>query len=39
MVTREFSGQMAFASGKLKLEGDIRLAMKVGGLFAPREGV
>ena len=33
MVTGKLSGQMAFMSGKLKLKGDMGLAMKVGGLF------
>ena len=29
----KLSGQMAFMSGKLKLKGDMGLAMKVGGMF------
>ncbi len=29
----KLSGQMAFMSGKLKLKGDMGLAMKVGSLF------
>ncbi len=33
MVAGKLSGQMAFMSGKLKLKGDMGLAMKVGGLF------
>jgi putative sterol carrier protein len=33
MVSGKLSGQMAFMSGKLKLKGDMGLAMKVGGLF------
>ena len=33
MVTGKLSGQMAFMSGKLKLKGDMGLAMKIGGLF------
>ena len=33
MVGGKLSGQMAFMSGKLKLKGDMGLAMKVGGLF------
>jgi putative sterol carrier protein len=34
MVGGKLSGQMAFMSGKLKLKGDMGLAMKVGGMFA-----
>jgi putative sterol carrier protein len=33
MTTGKLSGQMAFMSGKLKLKGDMGLAMKIGGLF------
>ena len=33
MVGGKLSGQMAFMSGKLKLKGDMGLAMKVGSLF------
>ncbi|HET8575769.1 MAG TPA: SCP2 sterol-binding domain-containing protein [Methylomirabilota bacterium] len=33
MIAGKLSGQMAFMSGKLKLKGDMGLAMKVGGLF------
>jgi putative sterol carrier protein len=33
MVNGKLSGQMAFMSGKLKLKGDMGLAMKIGGLF------
>ena len=33
MTGGKLSGQMAFMSGKLKLKGDMGLAMKVGGLF------
>jgi len=33
MVTGKLNGQMAFMSGKLKLKGDMGLAMKVGGMF------
>jgi putative sterol carrier protein len=33
MVSGKLSGQMAFMSGKLKLKGDMGLAMKIGGLF------
>ena len=33
MIGGKLSGQMAFMSGKLKLKGDMGLAMKVGGLF------
>src|SRR5262245_43585609 len=33
MTGGKLSGQMAFMSGKLKLKGDMGLAMKVGGMF------
>ena len=33
MIGGKLSGQMAFMSGKLKLKGDMGLAMKVGSLF------
>ena len=33
MLGGKLSGQMAFMSGKLKLKGDMGLAMKVGGMF------
>ena len=33
MISGKLSGQMAFMSGKLKLKGDMGLAMKVGGMF------
>ena len=33
MVAGKLSGQMAFMSGKLKLKGDMGLAMKIGGMF------
>ena len=33
MVQGKLSGQMAFMSGKLKLKGDMGLAMKIGGMF------
>lgn len=33
MVSGKLSGQMAFMSGKLKLKGDMGLAMKLGSLF------
>ncbi len=33
MVGGKLSGQMAFMSGKLKLKGDMGLAMKIGGIF------
>jgi len=33
MVAGKLSGQMAFMSGKLKLKGDMGLAMKIGSLF------
>ena len=33
MVSGKLSGQMAFMSGKLKLKGDMGLAMKIGSLF------
>ena len=33
MVGGKQSGQMLFMSGKLKVKGDMGLAMKIGGLF------
>lgn len=33
MLSGKLSGQMAFMSGKLKLKGDMGLAMKLGTLF------
>ena len=33
MLAGKLSGQMAFMSGKLKLKGDMGLAMKVAGMF------
>ena len=33
MVAGKLAGQMAFMSGKLKLKGDMGLAMRVGSLF------
>jgi putative sterol carrier protein len=33
MVSGKLSGQMAFMSGKLKLKGDMGLAMKIGSMF------
>jgi putative sterol carrier protein len=33
MSAGKLSGQMAFMSGKLKLKGDMGLAMKIGGIF------
>ena len=33
MATGKLSGQMAFMSGKLKLKGDMGLAMKIGSMF------
>jgi len=33
MVSGKLSGQMAFMSGKLKLKGDMGLAMKIGSIF------
>ena len=33
MIAGKLSGQTAFMGGKLKLKGDMGLAMKVGGLF------
>jgi putative sterol carrier protein len=33
MVAGKLSGQMAFMSGKLKLKGDMGLAMKIGSMF------
>ncbi|HET7876672.1 MAG TPA: SCP2 sterol-binding domain-containing protein [Methylomirabilota bacterium] len=34
MIGGKLSGQMAFMAGKLKLKGDMGLAMKVGSLFS-----
>jgi putative sterol carrier protein len=34
MLAGKLSGQMAYMSGKLKLKGDMGLAMKLGTLFA-----
>lgn len=34
MLAGKLSGQMAFMSGKLKLKGDMGLAMKLGSLFS-----
>jgi putative sterol carrier protein len=34
MVGGKLPGQMAFMSGKLKLKGDMGLAMKIGSIFA-----
>ena len=34
MIGGKLAGQMAFMSGKLKLKGDMGLAMKVGGMFS-----
>jgi putative sterol carrier protein len=33
MITGKQSGQMLFMSGKLKLKGDMGLAMRLGSLF------
>ncbi len=33
MTAGKLSGQAAFMSGKLKLKGDMGLAMKIGGMF------
>ncbi len=33
MLARKLNPQMAFMSGKLKLKGDMGLAMKLGGMF------
>ena len=33
MIAGKLSGQMAFMSGKLKLKGDMGLAMKIAGMF------
>ena len=33
MLAGKLSGQMAFMAGKLKLKGDMGLAMKMGGMF------
>jgi putative sterol carrier protein len=34
MIAGKLSGQMAFMSGKLKLKGDMGLAMKIGSMFS-----
>jgi putative sterol carrier protein len=34
MLAGKLSGQMAFMSGKLKLKGDMGLAMKIGSMFS-----
>ena len=34
MIGGKLSGQMAFMSGKLKLKGDMGLAMKLGSMFS-----
>jgi putative sterol carrier protein len=34
MTSGKLSGQMAFMSGKLKLKGDMGLAMKIGSMFS-----
>jgi putative sterol carrier protein len=34
MVAGKLSGQMAFMAGKLKLKGDMGLAMKIGSMFS-----
>jgi len=34
MISGKLSGQMAFMSGKLKLKGDMGLAMRVGSMFS-----
>lgn len=33
MIAGKLSGQMAFMQGKLKLKGDMALAMKIGSMF------
>ena len=33
MIVGKLSGQMVFMSGKLKVKGDMGLAMKLGSLF------
>jgi len=33
MIAGKLSGQMAFMAGKLKLKGDMGLAMKIGSMF------
>jgi putative sterol carrier protein len=33
MTSGKLNGQMAFMSGKLKLKGDMGLAMKLAGMF------
>jgi putative sterol carrier protein len=34
MIGGKLNGQMAFMSGKLKLKGDMGLAMKLGSMFS-----
>ncbi len=36
MITGKLDGQKAFMAGKLKLKGDMAMAMKMGTFFAPR---
>jgi putative sterol carrier protein len=35
MITGALDGQQAFMTGKLKIKGDMGLAMKMGNFFAP----
>jgi putative sterol carrier protein len=35
MITGKLDGQQAFMTGKLKIKGDMSLAMKMGQFFAP----
>ena len=35
MITGKLDGQQAFMTGKLKIKGDMSLAMKMGNFFAP----
>jgi putative sterol carrier protein len=35
MITGKLDGQQAFMTGKLKIKGDMSLAMKMGKFFAP----
>ncbi len=38
LITGRLDGTMAFMTGKLKLKGDMGLAMRLGGLFRMPEG-
>ena len=38
MINGKLNGQMAFMTGKLKIAGDMGLALKLQNLFKPRSG-